>query len=264
MKTRYGFATLAAIALLSMGCAGNHKQSSAAPAQHSSDSVLYRSDKLVITRIAPHTYVHTSYLQTNDFGKVPCNGMIVADQQQAAIFDTPADDSSAVELITYLKAHQLNPVAVVATHFHGDCVGGLKAFHDQNIPSYATEQTISLLKQQAQNKFALPEHAFINRLELPVGKEKVTLWYYGAGHTKDNIVAYFAADKVLFGGCLIKETNADKGFLGDADTTAWSGTVQKVKAAYPDVQLVIPGHGQWGGKELLDYTMKLFTVPGGK
>jgi metallo-beta-lactamase class B len=267
MKTIFTIAACAAISLYSTGCASEGKKQSPATGQESSfskDSVVYQSDKLIITRIAPQTYVHTSYLQTNDFGKVPCNGMVVVDGTDAAIFDTPVNDSSAVELIDYLKAQHIKPAAVVATHFHGDCVGGLKVFQDQHIPSYATEQTISLLQQQPDNKFPLPDHPFTGTLELPVGKEKVSIAYYGPGHTKDNVVAYFAKDKVLFGGCLIKEIDATKGFLGDADTLAWTGTVQKVKSTYADAQFIIPGHGQWGGKELLEYTMKLFAVKAGQ
>lgn len=267
MNILFPISAVLAISLLSTSCATENGQQSRSAEQKNTatkDSVVYQSDKLIITRVAPQTYVHTSYLQTNDFGKVPCNGMIVVDAKEAAIFDTPANDSSTVELISYLRAQQIKPIAVVATHFHGDCVGGLQTFQEQHIPSYATEQTISLLQQQPDNKFPIPDHPFTGKLELPVGNEKVSVMYYGPGHTRDNIVAYFAKDKVLFGGCLIKEADATKGFLGDADTLAWTGTVQKVKAAYPDAMLIIPGHGQWGGKELLDYTMKLFNVKTGK
>lgn len=62
----------------------------------------------------------------------------------------------------------------------------------------------------------------------------------------------------MFGGCLIKEINASKGYLGDANVQAWAATVKKVKKAYPNVKTVIPGHGEIGGKELLDYTITLF------
>jgi metallo-beta-lactamase class B len=73
-------------------------------------------------------------------------------------------------------------------------------------------------------------------------------------------VGYFPSDNVLFGGCLIKEMQATKGFLGDANVKNWSATVRKVKHAFPSVKLVIPGHGQIGGQELLDYTIKLFKA----
>jgi metallo-beta-lactamase class B len=82
--------------------------------------------------------------------------------------------------------------------------------------------------------------------------------YFGEGHTKDNIVSYFPSEKVLFGGCLIKEVNASKGYLGDANISEWSGTVQSVKRKYGNAKIVLPGHGKPGGMELLDYTIELF------
>lgn len=63
---------------------------------------------------------------------------------------------------------------------------------------------------------------------------------------------------MTFGGCLIKELQATKGYLGDANVGECSGTVEKVKQHYPHVKIVIPGHGEIGGMDLLDYTIKLF------
>ena len=63
---------------------------------------------------------------------------------------------------------------------------------------------------------------------------------------------------MLFGGCLIKELEAGKGYLGDANVAAWSGTVEAVKQAYPDVRVVVPGHGEPGDGKLLNYTIGLF------
>lgn len=64
----------------------------------------------------------------------------------------------------------------------------------------------------------------------------------------------------MFGGCLIKELEASKGFLGDANVKEWSNTVEKVKMEYPNVKIVVPGHGEYGDKKLLDYTIKLFEA----
>ncbi|MEY4383942.1 MAG: Beta-lactamase, partial [Bacteroidota bacterium] len=65
-------------------------------------------------------------------------------------------------------------------------------------------------------------------------------------------------ENILFGGCLIKELKATKGYLGDANVGEWSNTVDRVKKYYPNVNIVIPGHGEIGGQELIDYTIKLF------
>ena len=57
---------------------------------------------------------------------------------------------------------------------------------------------------------------------------------------------------------MIKSQGASKGNLEDANTAQWSQTVRNVKAKFPSVKKVIPGHGDSGGVELLDYTIELF------
>ncbi len=93
-----------------------------------------------------------------------------------------------------------------------------------------------------------------------MGKEKITARFFGEGHTKDNVVGYFPSENILFGGCLVKELNASKGYLGDANIEEWSNTVEKVKKTYPKTKIVVPGHGEYGNQQLLDYTIKLFKV----
>lgn len=218
----------------------------------------YQSQTLSITKISPHIYLHTSFLQTENFGKVPCNGIIVVNGEQAVIFDTPADNESAEELITFFTLKKkVDITAIVATHFHADCVGGLKAFHDHNIRSYSNTRTIDLLKTKEPGS-ERPKNVFKDSLILKVGKQQVYAGFFGAGHTTDNVVGYFAGDQVLFGGCLIKEKGAQKGNLDDADVMAWPLTVQKVKQRFSEAKVVIPGHGKAGGPDLLDYTIKLF------
>lgn len=219
---------------------------------------VYRSNDLVITQITENSFEHTSFKQTNDFGNVPCNGLVVTNSNEAIVFDTPTNNESAGELIKWIKETlhcKIN--AVIPTHFHDDCLGGLKAFVEKGIPSYGYFKTIELAKEQG---FVVPGNSFKDSLIIPVGKENIIANFFGEGHTKDNVVGYFPAENILFGGCLIKELKASKGYLGDANVAEWSGTVEKVKMEYPDVKIIVPGHGAFGNKKLLDYTIKLFRT----
>ncbi len=217
---------------------------------------VYHTATLTVTPLSKSTYVHISYLQTTSFGKVACNGMIVVDKGEALIFDTPADDSTSYELIDFVQNQLRCKIkGVVINHFHADCLGGLKAFHTRGIPSYANKLTIELAKRETET---LPQHGFDNSLTLKVGKLKVINDYVGEAHTRDNIVSYVPAENVLFGGCMIKEINAGKGNLADANTAEWSNTVTKVLNKYSQIQYVIPGHGKTGDKKLLEYTIQMF------
>ena len=220
--------------------------------------VIYKSKELIVTQIAENSFIHTSFIQTNDFGNVPCNGLIVKNNSEVIIFDTPTNDKNSLELIKWIKetlACKIN--AIIPTHFHDDCLGGLKAFEENNVPSYAYFKTIELAKE---NNYVSPKNSFKDSLFLKVGTEKCIARHFGEGHTKDNIVGYFPSENILFGGCLIKELGANKGYLGDANVLDWSTTVEKIKKEYPNVKIVVPGLGNYGNQKLLDYTIKLFKT----
>lgn len=218
--------------------------------------VVYKSETLRILKLTDHVYLHESYLETKDFGKVPCNGMIYAHETEAAVYDTPIDSASSVELIHWIE-NTLNKeiIAVVPTHYHQDNLGGLQAFHAREIPSLAYRQTIHIATEQ---NMPIPQMAFDPKLEITVNEIPMFIEFLGEGHTVDNTVVYIPSEKVLFGGCLIKAKGYDKGNLAEANEDAWAETVRQVKATYPDIEIVIPGHGNAGDADLLDYTIELF------
>lgn len=216
----------------------------------------YKSNSLKIEKISPYVYKHTSFLNTKSYGKVGCNGIIVVDKNEAIIFDTPINDETSKELINWVK-NDLGCVikTVVPTHFHIDCLGGLDEFHKNGISSFSSEATISLLKDKKKNR---PQKTFKTSKDFFVGEQKIIVSFFGEGHTKDNIIAYLPSNKVLFGGCLIKALNAKKGNLKDANENEWATSVEKIKKEYPNINIVVPGHGKEGNSKLLDYTIQLF------
>lgn len=219
---------------------------------------VYQSEKLIVKKLSAHVYNHISFLDTDDYGKVGCNGMLVINENKGIIFDSPTDDQNSLELIDFITNELKSEIiALVPTHFHEDCVGGLQQFEAHKIQAYASKETIALLKKNGQN-FSRPIIAFDKKLSLDIGDKKVYAAYFGEGHTKDNVIGYFPEDKAIFGGCLIKKNGASKGYLGDASTDKWSETVRKIKSKYPNAEIVIPGHGKWGGTDLFDYTIELF------
>ncbi len=221
---------------------------------NTNEETVYKSDNLSIKKVGPHSYVHTSFLNTEQWGKVPCNGLLVLSDGKALVCDSPSEQAVAEELINWIENEKEAKIqAMVPTHFHVDCIGGAQAFINKRIPVLAYEKTQELLKDKNVAVRAVP-----GTFEMMIGGREVECRYFGAGHTIDNIVVAVPGDEVLFGGCLVKAAGAKKGNLEDANEAAWSGTVQKVAEAYPTVKTVIPGHGATGGKELLDYTITLF------
>lgn len=216
------------------------------------------ADGFEIIPLSENMLIHVSYLNDDKFGKVACNGMIYMNGSEAMFVDTPPDDSSTAKLLDWFSFNYPGTrlVGVIVTHFHADCLGGLNEFHRRNIPSYGNNLTAALAMKS--NKTA-PQKTFEKSCSYLVGDRKIMASYFGEAHTKDNIVVWIKDEKTLFGGCMIKAMNAGKGNLADANEAEWSITVRKVKMFYPGIKKVIPGHGAYGNKKLLDYTIKLFS-----
>ncbi|WP_116107214.1 subclass B1 metallo-beta-lactamase [Lewinella sp. IMCC34191] len=222
-----------------------------------SASAGYATENLRVDRVTDRTYVHVTYLDTDDFGRVPCNGLIVVEDGEAIVYDSPATDAAATELIDYIsETLDAEVKAVVATHFHVDCLGGFAAFRERDIPTYATEETARLAREQG---FPAPLRTFDESLELNAGKLATVTVFTGPGHTRDNVVGYVPREEVLFGGCLVKAMGAGKGNLADADTSEWANTIVRLSEEFPRARYVVPGHGAVGGPELLDYTRRMFS-----
>ena len=217
---------------------------------------VYKSDELTIVKLAESTFQHITYLETEDYGTVACNGMIVINGNEAAVFDTPSNDEVSEELIKWIENEQKATIkGVVINHAHIDCLGGLKAFHDRSIPSYSSKKTIN---KALIDKVETPLNGFDKEQKIKVGKETIINLYPGEAHTAGNIVSYVKKDEVLFGGCMLKAMNAKQGNTADANLEEWSNTIKVVKKEFKALKIAIPGHGKVGGMELLDYTAALF------
>jgi metallo-beta-lactamase class B len=69
---------------------------------------------------------------------------------------------------------------------------------------------------------------------------------------------WFDKEKILYGGCLVKSTEADDlGNLSDANVKDWAATIIKIQHTFKNPDYIIPGHGDWRSKESLTHTLDL-------
>ena len=217
------------------------------------------SEDLEITRLSEYGYIHISYMTVPKWGRVACNGLIYQKENECFVVDTPPDRALSRLLISWIEKHLKADIKGIAVgHWHDDCLGGLDAFHQKNIPSYS----LDLTQTDARNHgLPIPQKGFEKELKLRVGGSDVICYYPGGGHTRDNIVVWFPADKLLFGGCLVKEKRSQsKGNTKDAVLEDWAQSVLNVKKRFPEAKIIIPGHGQPGGIDLLDHTAKIVAA----
>ena len=214
------------------------------------------TDNIEVIKITDNCYVHVSYSEIPPWGRLGSNGVIFTDNGEAALFDTPGTDSLTMDLINWIRdTLKVKIVAFVPNHWHVDCMGGLAYVNSLGIESYANEMTRQIAKAK---NLPVPLHGFVDSLTLTVGTKKIFCNYPGAAHALDNIVVWIPSESVLFAGCMVKELKSTNlGNTADGNLKEYNATVKKVRDKYQNAKYVIPGHGEFGGTELLQHTFDL-------
>jgi len=222
-----------------------------ARAGHPPDVVRLGAD-LEVRRLRPTVWVHVS----TDAQGVPANGLIVRTRRGLLLVDTGWTEGQTDRLVAWAeRALGAFFAQAVVTHSHGDRSGGLPALVRRNVPFSALDLTVDKLRAAGA---PLPRVLLTTAAPLRVDALGFEAFYPGPGHAADNIVVWLPAEKVLFGGCLVKsEAATDLGNVADADLTSWPGAVEAVRDRYPGASIVVPGHGPVGGPAALVHTLEL-------
>lgn len=195
------------------------------------------------------------------------------------ITSSPFENLGTKSLMDWVQK-TLKPKKIVAinTHFHLDGTGGNEIYKKMGVETWSSDLTIKLreagnkkdrvkaasfYKQEDLRKRILSSNPIIadHKFELKEGKtfnfsgEIVEVFYPGPAHSEDNVVVYFPKYKLLFGGCMIKPESL--GYLGDANVKSWPQSARNLNKF--DAKIVVPGHGEWGGADLIEKTIKVAT-----
>lgn len=217
---------------------------------------LFIDEELSLIKIVDSIYIHISLHALNHSQTFSSNGLLIVRNKEAILVDTPMDNEKTKRLIAYISDSMGIVVKhFIGTHHHNDCIGGLSHLKSIGVESYAHKKTIELCKSKG---LAVPNIALSDSVKWNFNGLPVICCYFGGGHAKDNCVVYLPKQKVLFGGCLVRAAGTKGlGNTNDANVKKWDETVSKLQNALPDAKIVIPGHGAFGGKNLLAHTIKL-------
>ncbi|BDX37869.1 beta-lactamase [Tenuifilaceae bacterium CYCD] len=217
------------------------------------------NNDITLVKISDDAFIHISYASDTNFGRFPSNGIILTNNNEAFLFDTPFTNEHTKELLDFITdSLRLKAIGFVPNHWHNDCVGGVEYLKSIGVKTYANQLTIDILKEKG---LPYPEIGFKDSLQLFLGNKEILCYYLGAAHSMDNIVVWISSEQILFAGCMAKNIDSKNlGNTADGDLKAYPTTIQKVIDKFPNAKIVIPGHGNFGGIELLIHTHELCQI----
>ena len=135
---------------------------------------------------------------------------------------------------------------IINTHTHGDHTGN-NGFFGASVEIVAQANTKTNMEKmdafKGDNAKFLPSKTYTDKMTLGAGKDRIDLYYFGAGHTSGDTFVVFPALRVLHTGDMFAWKDGplcDRNNGGSC--VALPGTLQKVIAGIKNIDTVIPGH----------------------
>ena len=192
---------------------------------------------------------------TNDIGVFTEKGGTIAfyiSKKGMVVVDAQFPDS-AQHLIDELKKKSEKPFKLlINTHHHGDHTAGNISFKGlvANVLAHAnslTNQKAGAVKNKNEDKQLYPDQTYTDTWTKKIGKEKVTLHYFGAGHTNGDSLVHFEHANIVHMGDLVfnrRHPYVDKS--AGADMANWIKVLDKAVAHFDNKTQFVCGHSGEG------------------
>jgi glyoxylase-like metal-dependent hydrolase (beta-lactamase superfamily II) len=168
------------------------------------------------------------------------------------VVDSQFPDQSK-HLIDELKKRSEKPFKLlINTHHHGDHTAGNISFkgivehvlaHENSLKN----QTTVAISQKTEDKQLYPDQTFTNTWRDNVASEKISLHYYGPGHTNGDAIIYFEEQNILHMGDLVfnrRHPFVDK--TAGANIKSWIRVLDKTVNNFGSSPIYIFGHAAEG------------------
>jgi cyclase len=150
-------------------------------------------------------------------------------------------------ILDKLKTITDKPVTrIINTHTHGDHTGN-DNFFGTSVEIVAQDNTKANMEKmdafKGDNAKFLPKKTYKDKLTLGSGKDRIDLYYFGAGHTNGDTIVVFPTLRVAHTGDLFARPatpliDVNNGGSG----VSYPDTIRKAATSIKDVDTVIPGH----------------------
>lgn len=211
---------------------------------------------LKLRPLRENLWIHISTEEVPPWGQVDANGIAYVAGKHLLLVDTPWNDSLTEELVNWFKANKgIEDVSAIVCHYHDDCLGGLGWLNRQGYRSYSLEKTAEICREK---HLPVTTETISPDSLLPIDGSKVRVFFPGPGHTVDSLAVYFPGEKILFGGCSVKAMSSRTlGNTAESDLAGWPESLKRLKKEFSEAVIVVPGHGEQGGLELIDHSIRL-------
>ncbi len=173
----------------------------------------------------------------------------LVNRDAVAAVDTQFPDTAPLFLsgLPGRSGRKLN--VLVNSHHHGDHTGGNRVFKPETATIVAHANVPALQRARAESDKKLNDQVyadttFADTWRMPLGGEVISAKYFGAGHTKGDIVTLFEkANVVHMGDLAFNRVYPAIDRVGGGRIKAWIGLLEKVAQTYPADAIYIFGHG---------------------
>jgi len=173
-------------------------------------------------------------------------------KKDVVVVDAQFPDS-AQHLIDEIKKKTENPFKLlINTHHHGDHTAGNIAFKDlvPHVLAHAnslTNQKNAAVKNKTEDKQLYPDQTYTDTWSDKIGKETITLHYFGAGHTNGDSFVHFEHANIVHAGDLLfnrRHPFVDKS--AGADMGSWIKVLDKATSTFDKKTQFVCGHSADG------------------
>jgi metallo-beta-lactamase class B len=217
--------------------------------------------KLTLLRGPVYVAENTFYLKENSL-------VYVGERDVTVVGATWTPETAKLLHREIRKATSLPVRSVVLTNHHPDRAGGADYWTSIGAETYATERTKALLERNwdallAETRKAFPDYPSLKRPiptivvdgDFSLQEGRVRTLYFGPSHTDDGVFVHLPEERVLYGGCILKE---HLGNLAHANVAEYPRTLARLRDAKLEIETIVAGH--WSpvhGPELLPAYMRL-------
>jgi len=168
---------------------------------------------------------------------------------ESALVDAQYPDTAEhlVEALELTKGQKAD--VLWNTHHHGDHTAGNVFLQEYSSKIVAHEQVPVLQREQIESRrgdedlAVYADTTFSDTYQLVVGKEKITGYHYGPGHTGgDSIVHFEKANVVHMGDLIFNQVYPYIDYGGGADLEQWVGHLAEIEATFEKDTQFIFGH----------------------